>query len=114
MDILFRSKKLQKSLENDRERVKTYGADRGKKLKQRLDDLRAAPCLNDISRLPPARCHELGLNRKGQLSVDIGHPFRLVFIVANDPIPLKVDGGLDWHAVTAVEVLEVEDTHPNK
>jgi len=36
----------------------------------------------------------------------------MVFEVANDPLPLKPDGGLDWNHVTAVRVLKlVEDYH---
>jgi proteic killer suppression protein len=30
---------------------------------------------------------------------------------ANDPIPRKSDGGLDWTEVTVIRVLTVEDYH---
>jgi len=49
--------------------------------------------------------------RKGQLSVDLEHPYRLVFEPANEPCPRLLDGGLDWSEVTAVRVIGVEDTH---
>jgi proteic killer suppression protein len=49
---------------------------------------------DDISRLPPARCHELTGNRSGQLSVDLEYPYRLLFIPANEPIPIHPHGGL--------------------
>jgi proteic killer suppression protein len=71
----------------------------------------AAVTLDDISRVPPARCHELTANRQGQLSVDLKHPYRLLFIPANDPVPRKVDGGLDWARVTEIEIIEIADTH---
>jgi proteic killer suppression protein len=35
----------------------------------------------------------------------------LILIPADDPVPRKPDGGLDWAAVSAVEVLEIADTH---
>lgn len=37
--------------------------------------------------------------------------YRLIFEPANDPIPLKEDGGLDWKNITAVNIIGIEDTH---
>jgi proteic killer suppression protein len=74
-------------------------------------ELKAAISLDDISRLPPARCHELTGNRKGQLSVDLEHPYRLLFIPANNPLPETKNGGLDWPGVTEIEIIGVVDTH---
>jgi len=82
-----------------------------RKLQQRLMELKAAPCLDDISKVPPPRCHPLSGDRDGQLSVDLEHPYRLLFIPANDPIPLTQDGGLDWTKVTEIEIVEITDTH---
>jgi len=76
-----------------------------------MAELKAAVDLDDISRLPPARCHELTGDRAGQLSVDLKHPYRLLFIPANDPIIRKSDNGLDWSAVTEVEIIDIDDTH---
>ena len=82
-----------------------------RKLQQRLMELKAASCLADISKVPPPRCHQLSGDRDGQLSVDLQHPYRLLFISANDPIPLTQDGGLDWAKVTEIEIFEIVDTH---
>ena len=111
MDILFRSGKLQKICNSDKERAKKFGDRQAKRLKRRLDDLRAAKSLADIPRTPPFRCHELKLNRAGQISVDLEHPYRLIFVVANDPVPKRSDGGLDWEMVTAIEIVEVTDEY---
>ena len=73
--------------------------------------MRAADYLEDIRYLPQARCHELKGNHAGDLSVDLEHPYRLIFRPANKPIPQKANGGLDWAGVTAVEIIGVEDTH---
>ena len=48
---------------------------------------------------------------KSQLSVDLDHPYRLIFTPAHDPVPRLEDGGLDWSQVTAITILGVEDTH---
>ena len=74
-------------------------------------ELKAAETLADISYLPPPRCHELTGNRAGQLSVDLEHPHRLLFIVANDPRPERKSGGLEWEGVTEIEIIAIEDTH---
>jgi proteic killer suppression protein len=49
-------------------------------------------------------------DRAGQLSVDLDHPYRLIFTPAA-PALTKPDGGLDWTQVTVIVVLGVEDTH---
>lgn len=76
-----------------------------------MDELLAASNLEEMRSLPQARCHELRGDRDGQLSLDLDHPYRLIIQPANDPIPLKPDGGLDWAQVTAVLIVEVADTH---
>ena len=80
-------------------------------MQQRLSELKAADSLAVISTLPPPRCHELTANRKGQLSIDLQHPYRLIFIPANDPVPRKTDYGLDWSLVTEIEIIDITDTH---
>lgn len=84
-----------------------FGPQIAKKLQQRLAELNAADTLDDVSRVPPARCHELGQNRDGQLAVDLVHPKRLVFQPDHDPLPQKSDGGLDWAKVTQILILEI-------
>lgn len=79
-----------------------------------MKELRAARCLMDFwpPKSPPGRCHELTAGQRyGQLSLDLDHPYRLIFVPNHDPIPRRSDGGLDWSLVTAVKILGVEDTH---
>ena len=111
MDIIFSTSKLRK-LCNDRSRLtRKYGFRQAALIRQRLDELRAAETLQDLRYLPAARCHELTGDRQGKLSVDLVHPYRLLFLPGDEPAPRKEDGGLDWTGVTAVEILGVEDTH---
>lgn len=111
MEVYFRNKKFQKLCNSESVMLCELGKKRATKLQTRLMELRAADNLGQIPKVPPPRCHELSADRQGQLSVDLDHPYRLLFIPANDPIPRKEDGGLDWSAVTAVEILEIADTH---
>lgn len=111
MVVSFASRKMQKTCSSEKEMKQEWGAALAKKLQQRLMELKAAETLQDISRLPPARCHELVGNRRGQLSIDVTHPHRLIIAPDHDPPPRKPDGGLDWTQVTRVLVREIVDTH---
>lgn len=111
MVIYFHTSKLQKLCNTEREATKKFGSPSTKKLMQRLQELDAAECLADIARVRPPRCHQLTGGRNGQLSVDLQHPYRLLFIPANNPLPRTADGGLDWEQVTEIEIIEIADTH---
>ncbi len=91
--------------------LKRFGTKRTKLLKRRLSELAAAAVLEDLRNLPQARCHELKGWHKGYLSVDLDHPYRLIFEPANNPIPKKSDGGLDWTKINEIRIIGVEDTH---
>ncbi len=111
--IIVTSAKLSRQLNRQREMVKTFGAKRSKRLRVVLAALQAAPNLSVLAPpySPPHRCHELTGNRKGTLSLDLDGPYRLIVQPANDPLPQRPEGGLDWRAVTAVKILAIEDTH---
>ena len=113
MIISFKNKKIEKSFNEQVQLEKQHGADRAKKIRIRLAALRAAQCLKDFwpPKSKPSRCHELIGDRAGQLSVDLDHPYRLIFVPDHNPIPKLGDGGLDWSQVTAIKIMGVEDTH---
>lgn len=113
MNVSYKSNKLQKVCDKEKEGIRELGPGCAAKLRQRLAELKAAEALSDISYLPPPRCHEL-TNRGGVFSVDLLHPYRLLFIPANNPIPRKTDGGIDLTQVTEVEIITIEDTHDHK
>ncbi len=114
MDISFRNKKLEKAFNEGAQLEKLHGALRAKKIRIRMKELRAANTLMDFwpPKTPPGRCHELTEGQRvGQLSVDLDHPYRLIFVPNHNPTPTRHEGGLDWSQVTAITILGVEDTH---
>ena len=113
MKIYFKTKKLQKQCSEMREMVRVFGQAMADKLSQRLAELHAADSLAEITPLPPPRCHEL-TNRKGVFSVNLVHPYRLLFISADEPAPLRDDGGIKLDSVFEVEIIAIEDTHDKK
>ncbi|MCA9939847.1 MAG: hypothetical protein KC418_14485 [Anaerolineales bacterium] len=110
MDISFADKKLERACHDWRRLVRTHGHIRARRITQRLELLRAAHILADVHHFP-GRCHELKGDREGQLAFDLDHPYRLIFVPDHNPVPRKMDGGLDWEGVTAVIILGVEDYH---
>lgn len=117
MEISFKNKKIEKSFNEEKKMLKIYGAERARKIRIRLTELRAAESLMDFwpPKSPPGRCHELTEgNRRGQLSMDLDHPYRLIFIPDHNPAPILDDGGLDWSKVTSILILGIEDTHESK
>jgi len=110
VDILFKERRFEKQCNQQAALARAQGARRAQLIRARLDALRAAMCLEDLRNIP-GRLHELKGSRKRQLSLDLDHPYRLIFVPAHDPVPCTPDGGMDWTQVTAVRILGIEDTH---
>lgn len=113
MNIIFATTALRKQLNEEKEMIKIHGVIRAKKLKVLMASLGAATNLGIFAppMSPPHRCHELTGNLKGQLSVDLDHPYRLLFIPNHDPLPMRPEGGLDWKQITNIKILGIKDTH---
>lgn len=111
MELSFKNSKLAKVLNSERELVRTYGQDNGRRIARRLQNIADAANLEELSKLPQTRLHQLTGDRYEQLSVDVRHPYRLILICNHDETPRKPDGGLDWARITKVQVIEITDTH---
>ena len=111
MDILFKNERLERDCTEDRWMRRAWGANRTKILRRRLDQLRAAENLEHLRLAFHRRCHELEGDRSEQVSLDLDGGYRLLLAVAENPVPRKPDGGLDWRRIAAVRVLAVENTH---
>ena len=110
MNIIFKYNDFKEECRNQRLLEKKRGRKRAKYIQRRLDDLRAAEVLEDMRGLP-GHCHELRHDRSGQFALDLDQPYRLIFEPADEPVPTKPDGGIDWTKVTAVMILGVVDYH---
>jgi proteic killer suppression protein len=110
VDIVFVNERAAAEWNSLKALSRSYGAENARRVLRRLDELRAAPNLETMRTLP-GRCHELKGDRAGQLAIDVRHPYRLIFEPANEPLPQKADGGLDWTGVTSIRIIEVEDYH---
>lgn len=111
MEIQFSSNRLKRELNESRTMERRHGRQRSRILKIIMNSLRAAANLGEFAPpySPPHRCHELKGNRKGQFSLDLDGPYRLLF----KPIGQYnlTAGTQNWHAITAITVIGVKDTH---
>ena len=111
MLITYKNSRQEKEFCDLRLLKRRWGDKQGKLIAQRLMEIMAAENLAVLARLPQLRVHELKADRKGQISLDVKHPYRLLIVPDHEEMPLKKDGGLDWPKITRVMVLGVEDTH---
>lgn len=110
MNILFKNLKLLKQCTDSKEMEKAWEEKRAKKIALRLQAIKAAVVLDDL-RNAHGHFHELTGDRRGQISCNLDGLYRLILEPADNPIPRKEDGGLDWKEVRTLLVIGVEDYH---
>jgi len=114
MEIYANEKKLASAIEDEAAAKRQLGAQMAKKLKLRVDALRAADSLADFwpPNSGPERCHELKGDRVGTFSMDLNQPYRLLFkpIEATPPTD-RSDEQQRWATITSIDILAIEDTH---
>jgi plasmid maintenance system killer protein len=120
MLVVFADKKLKRALENDKERQKRFGHDMAKKIQLRVSALTAAESLGDFwpPLSPPERCHELKADLDGYFSMDVVHPYRLLFKALDNPSNTSVQLELElldqkqrWQSIKSIIITGIEDTH---
>ena len=109
MKILYKTNKLKKSLTVDRQIIKEYGT-LAKKIKQRMNELKAAENLAVIATLPALRLHQYKGDTK-IWSIDIQQNWRILFELAQEPVPQLEDGGTALQEIKIIKIISVEDPH---
>lgn len=111
MNIVFKTKRIEKDLNSSKRLTKTYGSERARFIMRRMKVLAAANSLADVPRQPPERCHQLSGNRDEQFAVVIKDRWRLVFVPKHEPLPRKEDGGIELSQIRTIEVIWIGDYH---
>ena len=78
------------------------------RLKRRLADLRAANCVKD---LVAGRPRQLRGDRAGQVAIDLGDGFQLVFCTNHGVPPLVDRSQVDWSRVNRVKIVSIEGNY---
>lgn len=110
MEITFSDKDLRECANDAKRCQKEMGMRRTKLYQMRLGDLDSADTLEDVRNLP-GRYHELKGDRKGRWACDLDHPYRLVFVPHEEPIPVDDHGSYVWIEIKGVEIIEITDYH---
>lgn len=114
MQVYISNKKLKRAIEDDAERTRRFGAEMAKKIRLRMGALVAAESLADFwpPYSGPERCHELKGSLYGTFSMDLKHPYCLLFWPVDAPNDIEVDNEKQrWQAIEAIEIKSIEDTH---
>jgi plasmid maintenance system killer protein len=114
MQVQIPNKKLKRTIEDDAERVKRFGTEMARKIRLRMGALVAAESLADF--WPPnsgaERCHELKADLSGTFSIDLKHPYRLLFKPVDWPSKVSaVDKKQQWQNIDSIQIIGIEDTH---
>ena len=110
MNIRYQTRRMENSVASLSAIRKHYG-DRAKKLSQRLDDLASVVNLEAMRSFSSAHCHELTGNRQGKLAIDLTLNHRIIFLPDHDPVPRKMDGGLDWIMITSIVIVAIGEDY---
>ena len=98
MDIRYKNNKLETVCTDANTARREYGREMARKIHLRIDQLRFATSIQYLILNGIGRCHKLVGDRKTQYTMDLVHPYRLIFI--------HIDG--TFHVV---EIQEIVDYH---
>jgi toxin HigB-1 len=108
MEITFANRKLQELCEQERIAQKKLGLPCARKLKARLFNLETVDVVTDLG---VGRPHALERDREGEYALDLEGAKRIVFESANEPIPYRENGRVEWSKVTQVRIVFIGDYH---
>lgn len=104
MEITYSSRKLEKTLLDEKLIKKEYGK-MAQGVMNRMSELRAATCLKDIPITPPPRRHKLEPHTENKWGISYYKNYRIIFSAVGD---FNAD---DLSSITEIKILELEDYH---
>lgn len=110
MEIDFKRAKDAKVFNDRRRLTKEYGK-LARVIERRMAFLVAAPNLAAVPHTPPTRRHLLKGALAGCYAVDLNGNYRLVFELAEAPVPETEDDGINLTQVRGIRILGVKDYH---
>lgn len=88
MEIIFRTRKLEKEYTDSATAVKAYGSDVARKYIQRVNTIKTAKDMNELKQLPVLRCHPLKGGRQGQYAIKLTGFYRLIFTLVGNQMEI--------------------------
>ena len=98
IEVHYRTKELRKVCERLDVAIRKYGLKMAEKIHIRIDQIRNADNVLQLVQYEVGRCHKLRGNREGQFSMDLVHPYRLIFIQEDDrTVTVRIEEITDYH-----------------
>ena len=88
MRVTFRTRKLEREYRQSALAIKVYGQQVGRKYIQRINIIKHAHDIEELTGLPGLRCHPLKGNRQGQYAVNLTGFYRLIFSLHGDALEI--------------------------
>jgi proteic killer suppression protein len=104
MEITYRTKKFKKECEDFSKAKKEYGKQIAEKLFMRIEVLKSAINLQEISMIRSLNLHPLSGNRKEQLAINLTGKFRLILTINNDEV-------VEFVKVESINLEEIVNYH---
>ena len=114
MKVCARERKLKRAIEDEVYCRRKFGLEMTKKLMRTYSKLRACKSVADLwpPKSGPERCHELKGNLIGLYSVDLQHPYRLLFRPGTEIYLVPGTDQLErWKSIKSIELISIKDTH---
>lgn len=98
LQISFKNKKIEKICTDTSYARKKHGIDMANKIHQRINEIKASNDVENMLKFGIGRCHELKGDRSREYSVDLVHPYRLIFSVKRNEIQIAlIKEIIDYH-----------------
>lgn len=98
MHVIFNNNEIEKICTNPDYAKKKYGKNMAYKIFERINFMISTKDVETMIRIRYGRCHKLKGDREGQYSLDLVHPYRLIF------------ESYDGYVVVA-KIIEIVDYH---
>lgn len=102
MELSFEDKAFQKMCRCDKALTSIFGLQVAKMVRQRLDELAAAPTLSDMRNLPGG-CRAIRSSDSCKFAVSLIPPKNLMFMVSGN----LASGVIDWSNIVSIKIVGV-------
>jgi proteic killer suppression protein len=111
VEVRYQNSKLKRICEDQKSATQRFGAPAARNLLKRLNELRLANDLSEISHRPPARRHKLQGHQHPTYAVTISGGIRLVFRAETSSQSEEREDSIEEYLVRAITVTFLGDYH---
>lgn len=88
MIVAFRTKQLERCYLESKAAVRDLGKDVARRYIERINIIKQARDIAELTKLPALRCHPLKGDREGQYAINLTGFFRLIFSLEGDSLEI--------------------------